>query len=128
MSEANKIDQIVDDISNLTVLQVTQLVETIEKKFNVSATAAVAAVAPAAAQDAGPAAEEQTEFDVVMSSFGDKKINVIKVVREITGASLKEAKDMVEQVPSTVKSGAAKAEAEEIAQKLKDAGASVEVK
>ena len=128
MSEALKVDKLVDEIENLTVLEVTQLVEKIEKKFNVSATAAVAAAAPAASQDAGDAAEEKSEFDVIMSSFGDKKINVIKVVREITGASLKEAKDMVEGTPSTIKSGIAKAEAEEIANKLKEAGASVDLK
>ena len=128
MSEANKIDQIVDDISNLTVLQVTQLVETIEKKFNVSATAAVAAVAPAAAQDAGAAAEEQTEFDVVMSSFGDKKINVIKVVRALTGLGLKEAKDLVDVAPKAVKEGVSKAEADDVKKQLEEAGAKVDVK
>jgi large subunit ribosomal protein L7/L12 len=128
VSEAQKVDKLIDAIANLTVLEVTQLVEKIEEKFNVSATAAVAAAMPVAGQGSEGAVEEQTEFDVVMSSFGDKKINVIKVVREITGASLKEAKDLVEGTPSTIKSGASKAEAEEIVNKLKDAGASVDLK
>lgn len=119
-------EDILETIANMTVMEVVDLIEAMEKKFGVSAAAAVA-VAPAAAA-AAPAVEEQTEFTVVMKSFGDNKVNVIKAVRAITGLGLKEAKDMVEGVPSTVKDGVSKAEAEDIKKKLEEAGASVELK
>ena len=119
-------EQILDAIANMSVMDVVDLVKKMEDKFGVSAAAAMVA-APAAA---GPAAavEEKTEFDVVMSSFGANKIEVIKVVRAITGLGLKEAKDMVEGVPSVVKEGIAKADAADIQKKLQEAGATVEVK
>jgi large subunit ribosomal protein L7/L12 len=104
----------------------SQLIKEMEEKFGVSAAAAVAVAAPAAA--AGPVAEEKTEFDVVMTSFGANKVNVIKVIRELTGLGLKEAKDLVEGVPSTVKEGISKADAEAVKKKLDEAGAAVEIK
>jgi large subunit ribosomal protein L7/L12 len=118
-------DDILEAISNMTVVEVVDLIEAMEEKFGVTAAAPVAAAAAA-----GPAAvaEEQTEFDVVMSSFGDNKVSVIKVVRGITGLGLKEAKDMVEGVPATIKEGATKAEAEEVLKQLTDAGATAEIK
>lgn len=119
-------DDILESISNMTVMEVVELVEAMEEKFGVSAAAAVAA-APAAVSD-GPAAAEKDEFDVVMTSFGDNKVSVIKAVRGITGLGLKEAKEMVEGAPSTVKEGANKAEAEEVKKQLEEAGASVELK
>jgi len=112
-------------ISNMTVLEVVDLVKAMEDKFGVSA--AVAA-APAAAAAGAPAAAEKTEFNVVMSSFGENKVNVIKVIRTITGLGLKEAKDLVEGVPSMVKEGIAKADAEAIKKQLEEAGAKVELK
>ncbi len=121
-------EEILDTIANMTVLEVVDLISAMEEKFGVSA-AAVAMAAPAAgaAAAAGPA-EEQTEFNVVMSSFGDNKVGVIKVIRTITGLGLKEAKDMVEGAPSTVKEGASKEEAESIKKQLEEAGAKVEIK
>lgn len=119
-------DEILETISNMTVMEVVELVEAMEEKFGVSAAAAVAVAGPAA--EAGVAAEEQTEFDVVMSSFGANKVAVIKAVRGITGLGLKEAKDMVEGAPVTVKEAAPKAEAEEIKKALEEAGASAELK
>ena len=119
-------EDILDAISNMTVMEVVELVEAMEEKFGVSA-AAVAA-APVAAGDAGAAAVEQTEFDVVMTSFGDNKVSVIKAVRSITGQGLKEAKTMVESAPAAVKEGASKEEAEEVKKQLEEAGASVELK
>jgi large subunit ribosomal protein L7/L12 len=119
-------DEILETISNMTVMEVVELVEAMEEKFGVSAAAAVAVAGPAA--EAGAAAEEQTEFDVVMSSFGANKVAVIKAVRGITGLGLKEAKDMVEGAPVTVKEAASKAEAEEIKKSLEEAGASAELK
>ena len=116
---------ILDEIKALTILELADLVKAIEEEFGVSA-APVAAVAVAGA--AAPAAEEKTEFDVVMTSFGAKKLDVIKVVREITGLGLKEAKEMVEGAPKTVKEGASKEEAEDLKAKLTAAGAEVEVK
>lgn len=122
-------EDILETISNMTVLEVVELVEAMEEKFGVSAAAMAAPVAVAAGGGAGAAAaEEKTEFDVVMSSFGDNKVNVIKVVRAITGLGLKEAKDMVEGAPSTVKEGASKEEAEDIKKQLEEAGAKVEIK
>ncbi|MGB7932796.1 MAG: 50S ribosomal protein L7/L12 [Gammaproteobacteria bacterium] len=120
-------EEIMETISNMTVMQVVDLIAAMEEKFGVTAAAAVA-VAPAAAADAGAAAEEKTEFDVVMTSFGANKVGVIKVVRTITGLGLKEAKDMVEGAPSTVKEAASKAEADDIKKQLEEAGASVELK
>ena len=120
-------EEILETISNMTVMQVVDLIAAMEEKFGVTAAAAVAA-APAAAAEAGAAAEEKTEFDVVMTSFGANKVGVIKVVRAITGLGLKEAKDMVEGAPSTVKEAASKAEADDIKKQLEEAGATVELK
>lgn len=120
-------EQILDSIANMSVMDVVDLVKAMEEKFGVSAAAAVA-IAPAAAGAAAPAAEEKTEFDVVLANVGNNKIEVIKVVRAITGLGLKEAKDMVEGAPSVVKEGASKADAADIKKKLEEAGATVEVK
>ena len=119
-------DDILEAISNMSVMEVVELIEAMEDKFGVTAAAAVA-VAAAPAEGAA-AAEEQTEFDVVMSSFGDKKVAVIKAVRGITGLGLKEAKDMVESAPVTIKEGVDKAEAETVKTQLEEAGAQVDVK
>ncbi len=120
-------EDILEAISNMSVMEVVDLISAMEEKFGVSAAAAVAvAAAPAAAGAA--AAEEKTEFDVVMTSFGDNKVNVIKVVRGVTGLGLKEAKDMVEGVPATVKEGVNKAEAEDVKKQLVEAGATVDIK
>jgi large subunit ribosomal protein L7/L12 len=124
------IDEIVEAIGNMTLLEVAELVKKLEEKFGVSAAAVVAAAPAAAGAPAGPApaAEEKTEFTVVLKSAGANKINVIKVVREITGLGLKEAKDLVESAPKPVKEGVSKEEAESIAKKLQEAGAEVEIK
>ena len=125
------IEKIVDELSNLTVMEAAELSKALEEKWGVSAAAAVAVAAPgAAASDAGggDAAAEKSEFDVILTAAGDKKINVIKEVRTITGLGLKEAKDLVEAAPKPVKEGASKDEADEIKKKLEEAGASVEVK
>ena len=124
------IEKIVDELSNLTVMEAAELSKALEEKWGVSAAAAVPVAAPgAAASDAGgDAAAEKSEFDVILTAAGDKKINVIKEVRTITGLGLKEAKDLVEAAPKPVKEGASKDEAEEIKKKLEEAGASVEVK
>jgi large subunit ribosomal protein L7/L12 len=119
-------NEILDTISNMSVMEVVELIEAMEEKFNVSAAAAAVAVAAPAAASA--AAEEKTEFDVVMTSFGENKVGVIKAVRTITGLGLKEAKDLVEGAPSTVKEGVSKAEAADIKKQLEEAGASVDVK
>ena len=126
----SNIEKIVDELSNLTVMEAAELSKALEEKWGVSAAAAVAVAAPgAAAADAGgDAAAEKSEFDVILTAAGDKKINVIKEVRTITGLGLKEAKDLVEAAPKPVKEGASKDEAEEIKKKLEEAGASVEVK
>lgn len=123
-------EEMLDTIGNMTVMEIVDLIAAMEEKFGVSAAAAVAAVPAAGAAGAAEveAAEEQTEFDVVMSSFGEKKVNVIKVVRAITGLGLKEAKDLVEGAPSTVKEGVSKDEAADIKKQLEEAGATVEVK
>ena len=121
-------DDILEAISNMSVMEVVDLISAMEEKFGVSAAAAVAAAPAAAAGDAGGAAEEKDEFDVVMTSFGGNKVAVIKAVRAITGLGLKEAKEMVEGTPATVKEGASKAEAEEVQKQLQDAGAEVELK
>ena len=120
-------DDILDSIANMSVMDVVELIEAMEEKFGVSAAAAVAVAAPAAGGDAAAAAE-QTEFDVVMTGFGDNKVAVIKAVRGITGLGLKEAKEMVEGAPATVKEGVEKAEAEDVKKQLEEAGASVELK
>lgn len=120
-------EDILNAIAEMSVMDVVALVEAMEEKFGVSAAAAVA-VAPAAGGAAAPAAEEKTEFDIVLQSAGEKKVNVIKVVRELTGLGLKEAKDMVDGAPATVKEGASKADAEEAKKKLEEAGAIVELK
>ena len=123
------IEKIADDLSNLTVLEAAELAKLLEEKWGVSAAAAPMAVAmPAGGGDAGGAAEEKTEFDVVLASAGASKINVIKEVRSITGLGLKEAKDLVEGAPKEVKQGVSKDEAEQIKAKLEEAGATVEVK
>jgi large subunit ribosomal protein L7/L12 len=123
------IEKIAEELSNLTVLEAAELAKLLEDKWGVSAAAAPVAMAmPAGGGDAGAAAEEQTEFDVVLTAVGASKINVIKEVRAITGLGLKEAKDLVEGAPKPVKEGVAKEEAEEIKGKLEEAGASVEVK
>lgn len=121
-------EEILETIGNMTVLEIVDLIAAMEEKFGVSAAAAVAAAPAAAGAVAAEAAEEQTEFDVVMSSFGEKKVNVIKVIRAITGLGLKEAKDLVEGAPSTVKEGVSKDEAADIKKQLEEAGATVEVK
>ena len=122
-------DELIDALSNLKVMEVVDLIKALEDKWGVSAAAPVAvaaAAAPGAA--AAPAAEEKTEFNVTMTSFGANKVGVIKVIREITGLGLKEAKDLVEGVPSSVKEGIPKADADAIKKKLEDAGAAVEIK
>jgi large subunit ribosomal protein L7/L12 len=120
------IEKIVEELSSLTVMEAAELSKALEEKWGVSAAAAVAVAAPVAA--AADAVAEQTEFDVILSAIGEKKINVIKEVRSITGLGLKEAKDLVEAAPKPIKEGASKDEAEEIKKKLEEAGASVEIK
>ena len=119
---------ILDAIADMSVMDVVELVSAMEEKFGVSAAAVAAAPAAAATADTGAAAEEKTEFNVVLTSFGDKKVAVIKAVRGITSLGLKEAKDLVEGTPAPVKEGVAKAEAEDIQKQLEEAGASVELK
>ena len=122
-------EDILNAISNMTVMEIVDLVKMMEEKFGVTAAAPVAmAAAGGAAAAAAPAAEEQTEFNVTMTSFGANKVGVIKVIREITGLGLKEAKDLVEGVPSAVKEGVSKADAAAIKKKLDDAGAVSEIK
>jgi large subunit ribosomal protein L7/L12 len=120
-------EEILETIASMSVMDVVELVSAMEEKFGVSAAAAVAVAAPAAGGEAA-AGEEQTEFDVVMTSFGENKVSVIKAVRAITGLGLKEAKDMVEGVPSTVKEAASKDDAAEVKKQLEEAGAAVELK
>ena len=122
------LEKLVDALSELTVLEAAELSKMLEEKWGVSAAAPVAVAAAAGGGDAAPAAEEKTEFDVILASAGDKKINVIKEVRGITGLGLKEAKDLVEGAPKPVKEGASKEEAEELKKKLEEAGATVELK
>ena len=121
-------DEILDAISKMSVMEVVELISDMEKKFNVTAAAPVAAVAAAGGAAAAPAAEVQTEFTVTMTEYGANKVGVIKVIREITGLGLKEAKDLVEGAPSTVKEGIPKADAETIKKKLEDAGAKAAIK
>jgi large subunit ribosomal protein L7/L12 len=120
-------DDILNAIAEMSVMDVVELVEAMEEKFGVSAAAAVA-VAPAAGGDAEAEVEEQTEFDVIITAPGEKKVNAIKVVRAITGLGLKEAKAVVDEAPSPVKEGVTKEEAEELKKQLEEAGASVEIK
>lgn len=126
----DKIQSIVDQVKDLTLLEASQLVKAMEETFGVSAAAAAVAAAPApgGGGEAAAVAEEKTEFDVILQSFGSNKIGVIKVVREVTALGLKEAKDLVEAAPKAVKEGISKEESETIKQKLSDAGATVEVK
>lgn len=121
-------EEILSAISEMSVLELSELINDMEEKFGVSAAAAVAVAAPAAAAADGGGSEEQTEFDVVLSSFGEKKVSVIKAVRAITSLGLKEAKDLVESAPAPIKEGVPKDEAEELKKQLEDAGGTVEVK
>jgi large subunit ribosomal protein L7/L12 len=121
-------DEILDAIAEMSVMDVVELVEAMEEKFGVSAAAAVAVAPAGAGGDAGAAEEEQTEFDVIITSAGEKKVNAIKVVRSVTGLGLKEAKALVDEAPSTVKEGATKEEADDILKQLEEAGASGELK
>ncbi|WP_018228075.1 MULTISPECIES: 50S ribosomal protein L7/L12 [Methyloversatilis] len=121
-------EEILDAISAMSVLELSQLIKDMEEKFGVSAAAAVAVAAPAAAGAAAPAAEEKTEFTVVLAAAGEKKVEVIKVVRAATGLGLKEAKDLVDGAPKPVKEGIAKADAEALKKQLEEAGAKVELK
>ena len=121
-------DQVVDFIANMSVLEMSELVKEMEEKFGVSAAAAVVAAPAAGGGESEAAAEEKTEFDVILTSFGEKKINVIKEVRSITGLGLKEAKEAVESAPKAIKEGVSKEEAEEVKKKLEEAGASAEIK
>ena len=120
--------EILDKISSMTVLELSELIKAMEDKFGVSAAAAVAVAGPAAAGPAAAVAEEQTEFTVVLSAFGENKVNVIKAVRELTGLGLKEAKDLVDGAPKPVKEGVNKADAEAAKKKLEEAGAKAEIK
>ena len=121
-------EDILETLSNMSVMEVVDLIAAMEEKFGVSAAAAVAAAPAAVAGDAGAAAVEQDEFDVILAGFGDKKVGVIKAVRAITGLGLKEAKDMVESAPTTIKEAASKTEAEDLKKQLEEAGATVELK
>jgi large subunit ribosomal protein L7/L12 len=121
-------EEILEGIAELSVMDIVELVSAMEEKFGVSAAAAVAVAAPAAGGGDAAAAEDKDEFDVILASAGDKKVNVIKVVRGVTGLGLKEAKDLVDGAPSPIKEGASKAEAEDIKKQLEEAGASVELK
>jgi large subunit ribosomal protein L7/L12 len=121
-------DEILDSISKMTVMEVVELIADMEKKFNVTAAAPIVAAAAGAGAAAAPAAEAQTEFTVTMTEFGANKVGVIKVIREITGLGLKEAKDLVEGAPSVVKEGIPKTDAETIKKKLEDAGAKAAIK
>ena len=123
---SEKITNILEEIKSLTILELNDLVKAVEEEFGVSAAAPVGVVAAAGA--AAPAAEEKTEFDVILASFGAKKLDVIKVVRELTGLGLKDAKDLVEAAPKALKEGASKEEAENIKKALEAAGATVEIK
>ena len=124
---SEKVLNLIEEVKNLTVLELSELVKALEEEFGVSAAAPVAAVAAAPAGGAAPA-EEKTEFDVMLTDIGQQKIKVLKVVREITGLGLKEAKDLVDNAPKAVKEGASKEEADEIKAKLEEVGAGVELK
>ena len=124
---SEKITAILDEIKGLTILELSELVKAVEEEFGVSA-APVAVAGAAGAAPAAAAAEEKTEFDVILANFGDKKLDVIKAVRSITGLGLKEAKDLVEAAPKAIKEGVSKEEADKVAEELKAAGATVEIK
>jgi large subunit ribosomal protein L7/L12 len=121
-------DDILNAIADMSVMEIVELIEAMEEKFGVTAAAAVAAAPAAGGGDAGAAAEEQTEFDVILSAIGEKKVNVIKAVRAITGLGLKDAKGLVDGAPSTIKEGASKDDAEEAKKALEEAGATAELK
>jgi len=121
-------EDVLEAVAQMSTLDIVDLVKMMEDKFGVSAAAVAVAAGPAVGGAAAPAAEEKTEFNVVMTKFGENKVNVIKVVREVTGLGLKEAKDLVEGVPSVVKEGVSKADAEALKKKLEEAGAAVEIK
>jgi large subunit ribosomal protein L7/L12 len=121
-------EEVIEAIANLSVLDLSQLIKDLETKFGVSAAASVAVAAPAAGGAAAPAAEEQTEFTVTLAAIGDKKVEVIKVVRAATGLGLKEAKDLVDGAPSTIKEGVSKADAEALKKQIEEAGAKAEIK
>jgi large subunit ribosomal protein L7/L12 len=123
-------EEVLNAVAEMSVLELSQLIKDMEEKFDVSASAAVAVAAPAAGEAGGGAgaAEEQTEFDAMLTSFGEKKVPVIKAVRALTGLGVKEAKDLVESAPAAVKEGVTKAEAEEIKKQIEEAGGSVEIK
>lgn len=125
---SEKITKIIDEVKELSVLELNELVKALEEEFGVSAAAVAAAPAAGAGAAAGGAAEEKSEFDVILASFGDAKMGVIKVVKDVCGLGLKEAKELVEAAPKAVKEGVSKAEAEEIKAKLEEAGAKVELK
>ncbi len=125
---SEKVLNLIEEVKNLTVLELSELVKALEEEFGVSAQAPMMAAMPAAGAAGAPAAEEKTEFDVILASAGAKKIGVIKVVRELTGLGLKEAKAVVDGAPTPVKEGVSKEEAEQVKGKLEDAGAVVEVK
>jgi large subunit ribosomal protein L7/L12 len=121
-------DDILNAIADMSVMEIVELIEAMEEKFGVTAAAAVAAAPAAGGADGGAAAEEQTEFDVVLASFGEKKVSVIKAVRAITGLGLKDAKGLVDGAPSTIKEGVSKDDAEEAKKALEEAGATAEIK
>ncbi|MDE0930899.1 MAG: 50S ribosomal protein L7/L12 [Halioglobus sp.] len=121
-------DDILNAVADMSVMDIVSLIEAMEEKFGVTAAAAVAAAPAASGGDAGAAEEEQTEFDVILTAAGEKKVNVIKVVRAITGLGLKEAKGLVDNAPSSIKEGAPKAEAEDVKKQLEEAGGSAELK
>ena len=121
-------EDILNAIAEMSVMDIVELIEAMEEKFGVTAAAAVAAAPAAAGGDAGAAAEEQTEFDVILTSAGDKKVNVIKVVRAVTGLGLKEAKGLVDGAPSPIKEAATKEEAEDVKKQLEEAGGAAELK
>ncbi|HHM23503.1 MAG TPA: 50S ribosomal protein L7/L12 [Bacteroidetes bacterium] len=128
---SSKVQEIIETVKNMTVMELAELVKALEEEFGVTAAAPVVAAAPAGgagAQPGAPAEEEKTEFDVILTSFGSNKIQVIKVVRALTGLGLKEAKDLVDNVPRPVKEGVSKEEAEKIKKELEEAGATVEIK
>ena len=125
---SEKVLNLIEEVKNLTVLELSDLVKALEEEFGVSAAAPAVAAAPVAAAEAAPAAEEKTEFDVMLTQVGGEKIKVIKAVREITGLGLKEAKELVDNAPKAVKEGATKEEAEEMKTKLEEVGATVELK
>ena len=121
-------EDILNAIAEMSVMDIVELIEAMEEKFGVTAAAAVAAAPAAAGGDAGAAAEEQTEFDVILTSAGEKKVNVIKVVRAVTGLGLKEAKGLVDGAPSAIKEGVSKDEAEDVLKQLEEAGGTAELK